>query len=115
MDSLVQSNGWFYYTLDRTNPNTNAVTGCDRFTRETGPIKQMRLTAAGIVEVNYLDEWGGICREGFTTKEANVLCKQFGFELGASDYEEYEETKYNGPIHIYDLNCNGEEYDVGLI
>ena len=38
---------------------------------------------ADLVEVKLDGKWGGICDDGFSFKEANVVCKQLGFELGA--------------------------------
>ena len=36
-----------------------------------------------IIQVKVGGVWGGVCDDGFTMKEANVVCKQLGFILGA--------------------------------
>ena len=38
---------------------------------------------ADLVEVKLDGRWGGICDDGFSFNEANVACRQLGFELGA--------------------------------
>ena len=38
---------------------------------------------ADLVEVKFAGKWGGICDDGFSFNEANVVCRQLGFELGA--------------------------------
>ena len=37
----------------------------------------------GNVEINHLGQWGGICDDEWDMAEANVICKQLGFVLGA--------------------------------
>ena len=49
-------------------------------------ISAIRLTSgreADLVEVKIGGRWGGICDDGFSFNEANVVCRQLGFELGA--------------------------------
>ena len=36
-----------------------------------------------IVEINVAGSWGGLCDQGFGLAEANVVCRQFGYHLGA--------------------------------
>ena len=38
---------------------------------------------ADLVEVKLDGKWGGVCDDGFSFNEANVVCRQLGFELGA--------------------------------
>ena len=113
MDSLIEIKNWFYYAVDETNTSINKISGCERTRRNTNSIQeQVRLNEKGVVEFKHIREWGGICSDGFTIKEADVLCKQFGFELGAANVGENFEERYPGPIHIFDLSCRGDESDV---
>ena len=38
---------------------------------------------ADLVEVKLDGKWGGVCDDGFSFNEANAVCRQLGFELGA--------------------------------
>ena len=38
-----------------------------------------------IVEVNLDGSWGSLCDETFTLVEANLVCKQMGYHLGAKE------------------------------
>ena len=118
-DSLVQRNNWDYYEHDETNPNTSKVSGCERDRREdrhVSEIEAIRLLNAGndsgIVEVKIKNLWGGICDDGFTITEANVACRQLGFELGAEANKHGLGEDYNDPINIFGLICNGDEKNV---
>ena len=116
MDSLVEDKDWVYYLVDEANANINKISGCHRTRRGANKnwVDQVRLNASGIVEVRHLNEWGGICDEGFTIHEGDVLCRQFGYELGAANIGETFIEQYPRPIHLFDLSCNGEENDVSF-
>ena len=83
-DSLIQRKNWDYYKQSEINPNVNSISGCDNSKRDelVSEIEGIRLLNAGrrvdggIVEVKINNVWGGICDDGFTISEANVLCRQ---------------------------------------
>lgn len=110
-DSIIEGEDWIYYSVDRKNIQVNEISGCSRDPDVDDSFNQVRLTS-GVVEIKYLDKWGGICDDGFTVREADVLCKQFGFDLGVANIGESSDVAYTRPIHLLDLSCNGLENDV---
>ena len=114
MDSLIEEENWVHYTVDETNLDINQISGCSPTHKDADNIlvDHVRLRTSGIVEVRHLDEWGAICDGGFTVQEADVLCRQFGFELGVANIGENAIDGYPGPIHLFDLSCDGEENEV---
>ena len=114
MDSLIEEENWVHYSVDETNSDINQISGCSPTRQDADNIlvDHVRLRTSGIVEVRHLDEWGTICDGGFTVQEADVLCRQFGFELGVANIGENAIDGYPGPIHLFDLSCDGEENEV---
>ena len=121
-DSLVQRKNWDYYKQSETNPSANIISGCDKYKRDrlVSEIEAIRLlnsdrgTDGAIVEVKINNTWGGICGDGFSITEANVLCRQLGFELGAAtDFDRLGE-EYKDPINLFGLKCNGDEHNVSI-
>ena len=58
--------------------------------------------------------YGGICDDGFSIEEANVVCKQLGFSLGAK--EAAINSRFGSgedmPILLDELDCDGSENDI---
>lgn len=72
----------------------------------------------GRIEIKAFDyEFGGICDDGFGIEEANVVCKEAGFPLGAK--EAVLNSGFgsgDGPILLDEVNCNGNgNYNLKLI
>lgn len=69
----------------------------------------------GRIEVKVFDKWGQICDDKFSLNEANVLCREAGFPLGAvevkSNYQLPDASAISdSPKYIMDqLRCNGSE------
>jgi len=62
----------------------------------------------GRVEVYTRGEWGTVCDDLFGNEEADVVCKQLGFDSGrALPGGTYEQG--TGPIWMDDLSCSGSE------
>ncbi|XP_043911499.1 neurotrypsin-like [Protopterus annectens] len=63
----------------------------------------------GRVEVFLHGEWGSICDDGWTNKDAAVICRQLGF----SGFSKAKTMAYfgegHGPIHLSNVKCNGSE------
>ena len=120
-DSLVQRKSWDYYQQSETNPTVNSIKECRNRRDIVTEIEAIRLLNSGrqadggIVEVKINNVWGGICDDGFTISEANVLCRQLGFELGAEEGFDDLGDEYNDPINLFGLNCTGNEHNVIFI
>jgi lysyl oxidase-like protein 2/3/4 len=63
----------------------------------------------GRVEVFYGGEWGTICDDNWTERDATVICKQLGYERGVQSFNEIEFGSCLGPIWLEDLSCS--EFD----
>ena len=66
--------------------------------------------AEGRVEIYHLGSWGTICDDYFGIEEANVVCRQLSYSLGAQYW--YHNAHFgmgNGSIWLDDVNCVGNE------
>lgn len=112
-DSLIERKSWDYFVLDKTSPGAQAITNPrDRVKRPASShIEAIRLKNAqnpdvDVVEVKINGTWGGICDDGFGFNEANVVCKQLGFHLGAEEVYTNQGEGIGDPIHLYGLECS---------
>lgn len=54
------------------------------------------------------DQWGTVCDDSFTNKDAEVVCRQLGYGTGSAQYQ----PGYGpgtGPIFLDDVSCSGYE------
>ena len=66
------------------------------------------------LEVRHDSRWGSICDDAFDTLDANVACTQLGFGAGldiAAFGRSYSRSA--GPIWLDEMDCSGNESDVG--
>ena len=56
-------------------------------------------------------QWGGVCDDQFGLNDANVICRQLGFPLGASQALPSHSHSFGAvaPILMDDLQCRGNE------
>jgi hypothetical protein len=67
--------------------------------------------SSGRLEVLYNGTWGTVCNHGFGLSEANVVCRQLGFQ-GAdrvSRFGEFGSSPSSKPIWLDNLSCEGNE------
>ena len=65
----------------------------------------------GSVEV-YYGKWGKVCGNGWSMKEANVICRQLGYP---SAYQAWQRDDYLSDFAapaLVDVKCNGQESSI---
>ncbi|KAL9908665.1 tequila isoform 2-T2 [Glossina fuscipes fuscipes] len=78
---------------------------------------EVRLTGGesshmGRVEVKILGDWGYVCDDKFGLRDADVLCKELGFKLGAVEIRGnsfYPPTDVNPTFIMDKVECQGNE------
>ena len=68
--------------------------------------------SSGRVEVNYFGTWGTICHNNFDIVDANVICRQLGFNGATSVQVNAYYGPGNGTILLDDINCKGNESSI---
>ena len=64
----------------------------------------------GRVEICSGETWGTVCDDGFTRREAGVVCRQLGYNFtGADRFLGGSFAPGTGPIFIDELYCTGDE------
>ena len=64
----------------------------------------------GRIEIKAFDYgWGGICDDGFGIVDANVVCKEAGFPLGAKEAVLHSKFGSGDEILLDELDCKGSE------
>ncbi|XP_022810214.1 deleted in malignant brain tumors 1 protein-like, partial [Stylophora pistillata] len=103
--SLTQCNhrGWGVHSCGR---NSDAGVVCQPRARLVSPNTS---SSSGRVEVFYNGTWGTICDDYWDLKDADVVCRQLGYEeaLSARGITEFRQGK--GQIWLDDVKCVGNE------
>ena len=64
-------------------------------------------------EMYYDEQWGTVCDDYWTDEDADVACKQLGYSDGSEGNSGRFRRAYfgpgSGPIHLDDMQCNGNE------
>ncbi|XP_017479803.1 PREDICTED: uncharacterized protein LOC108369239 isoform X8 [Rhagoletis zephyria] len=66
----------------------------------------------GRVEVKILGKWGYVCDDKFGLRDAEVVCREVGFKLGASEvrgYSYYPPTETEVSFVMDEVDCRGDE------
>ena len=65
--------------------------------------------SAGRVEIFFDGQWGTICDDAWDIKDANVLCRQLGFQKASQAFRGAHHGQGSGPIWMDDVACSGSE------
>ena len=63
----------------------------------------------GRVEVFYREQWGTICDDYWDINDANVACRQLGYQYGVQALQEGDIRPGSGEIWLDDVDCTGSE------
>ncbi|XP_045069835.1 neurotrypsin [Coregonus clupeaformis] len=63
----------------------------------------------GRVEVYFQGVWGTVCDDGWTDRDAEVVCRQLGYSGVAKARVMAYFGEGEGPIHVDNVKCSGEE------
>uniref|UniRef100_A0A8C0BUC9 Neurotrypsin n=1 Tax=Buteo japonicus TaxID=224669 RepID=A0A8C0BUC9_9AVES len=70
-------------------------------------------TKEGRVEVFLNGQWGSVCDDGWTDRDAAVVCRQLGFSGTAKARAMAYFGEGHGPIHLDNIECSGMEHTLG--
>lgn len=73
---------------------------------------QLSANGTGRVEVLYNEQWGTICDDGWDMNDANVTCRQLGYEHAARALKGNDVPHGSGQIWLHEVDCNGREQDL---
>ncbi|XP_056136474.1 neurotrypsin [Lampris incognitus] len=63
----------------------------------------------GRVEIYLSGQWGTVCDDGWTDRDAEVVCRQLGYSGEAKARVMAYFGEGTGPIHVDNVKCSGEE------
>ena len=66
---------------------------------------------SGRVEVRYHGVWGTVCKRGWNTNDAEVLCRMLCY-TGAQEYKTINFSSAKSIIWLRNLGCTGTEMSV---
>lgn len=75
----------------------------------SGSIRLNGSTSVGRVEIFYDGQWGTVCDDAWDINDANVVCKQLGYQRASRAFRGATHGQGSGPIWMDDVSCSGGE------
>ena len=67
---------------------------------------------SGRVEVQHKGVWGTICGNSWDFQDANVVCRQLGFEEALATFRNAGSGPRTGPVWLNEVRCVGNESSI---
>ncbi|NXO75369.1 NETR protein, partial [Sitta europaea] len=90
----------------------DAGVSCDPFTGPSVRLVDGESTKEGRVEVLLNGQWGSVCDNDWTDRDAAVVCRQLGFSGTAKARAMAYFGEGHGPIHLDNVECSGMEHNL---
>ncbi|XP_069609377.1 neurotrypsin-like [Ranitomeya imitator] len=103
---FCQKNDWGHHNCDHIE---DAGVSCNPYTDGSVRLSGGQNIAEGRVEVFYNGDWGTVCDDGWTERNAQVVCRHLGFRGSSSLATKAEFGPGNGLIFLDDVACTGTE------
>ncbi|CAJ0962253.1 unnamed protein product [Ranitomeya imitator] len=103
---FCQKNDWGHHNCDHIE---DAGVSCNPYTDGSVRLSGGQNIAEGRVEVFYNGDWGTVCDDGWTERNAQVVCRHLGFRGSSSLAIKAEFGPGNGLIFLDDVACTGTE------
>ena len=68
-----------------------------------------RASGTGRVEIFYNEQWGTICDDFWSQRDAEVACRQLGYYYAIRALQGEYVPDGSGPIWLDDVDCTGKE------